>query len=303
MYKFCFNDCIPKSNNKFSLTVCLEHTLREYNDVKTYYPDDVDGIITSTPISHLFLNEERFSLEHCVASIADKDLRTFAFRILSKHPIEKYFEEVDEDNLLQNGYTITIAGASHTAINPVIVSRNDGVLFTLGLHDDLRKNVLRITSNTTAIIDVHNLFGRDVNTTYIKDLIRKSITIKLCTFEQLLELIGAHSFSPRFVKGFKGSPAQVQISILQHFKIAIDRHGATKLYADGELIKDVTPKKFPHRVFELRIFRPVAYRVYFYEATKKTYLALIEKKPPQMKQDNHINAAASIIKQLIHLEP
>ncbi len=302
MYQFCFNDCMPNTASENSLTECLQNTLKEYNEVKKSYPENVDGIVTSYRISQFLLNANNFSLENCVASMTDKDLRTLAYRIFSKHPIEKYYAEINEDDLLQKDYTITVAGTNHTAINPVIVSSNNGVLFTLGLHNDLRKDVLRITSNTTATVDVNNLFGLDVNTTYIKDLIKQSITDKLGNFEKLLKMIGANSCSTRFKKSFDGLSSKVQLSILEHFEAAKKRKGVTPFFADKDLIKDVTPEKIPFKVYELRIFSPVAYRVYFYEAQAKTYLAMAEKKPADKKQDTHIDAATSIISQLLYLD-
>jgi putative component of toxin-antitoxin plasmid stabilization module len=66
------------------------------------------------------------------------------------------------------------------------------------------------------------------------------------------------------------------------------------------LIKDVTPKKEKDiRVLELRVFDPVAYRVYFYEAPDTVYFGLVEKKPSEKVQNNQINTATSIIKQLV----
>lgn len=302
MYHFCFNDCIPNTASKLSLTQCLEQTLTEYNDVKKTHPTEVDGIITCNSILKFNLNQENCSLADCVALINNKDLRTLAYRVFSKYPIEEYYSEINDDDLLAKEYAITISGTNHTAINPVIVSRNNGVLFTLGLHNDLRKNVLTVFSNTTSTIDVNNLYGLEVNTAYIKNLIKQSISDKLENFDKLLELIGANTCSSRFVSGFKDASSQVQVSVLTHIQAAIDRNGSSNFFPDGGLIKDVTPARFDYRVFELRIFSPVAYRVYFYETTDKVYLALIEKKPAEKKQSTHITAAASSIEQMILMD-
>lgn len=301
MYQFCFNDCIPKKFDKYTLAVSLRNTLIEYKEVKKKYPEDIDGIITSHPLSEFNLNEDGFSLSDCIASM-DKELRIFAYSIFRKYPIQNYFDTINEDNLLKETYTITIAGSSFTAINLVIVSENNGILFTLGLHEDLKKNVLTVSLNTNKIIHINNLFGAKSNTYFIQNLIESSIKNKLGNFEKLLSLLETSSYSSRFYAGFQNIPINVQISILEHVQKAISRRGSSKLFADGSLIKDVTPEKFNYRVFELRIFTPVPLRIYFYEATTKTYLALIEKKPPHKKQDNHINAATSIIEQLILLE-
>ncbi len=299
MYHFCFNDCIPNSASEHYLSQSLEQTLNEYSNVKKTYPTAVDGIITSISISNFKLNQKDCTLADCVALMSNKDLRTFAYRVFSKYPIEKYYAEINEDDLLAMDYSITVSGITHSAINPVIVSGNNGILFTLGLHDDLRKDILTLTSNSTAAVDVNNLFGLKINTNYIKFFIKNELAAKLGNFDKLLELLGTNTYSSRFASGFEDASLQTQISILKHIQDAIDRKGHSKLFADGDLIKDVTPEKFDFQVFELRLFSPVAYRVYFYETSDKIYLALIEKKPAPKKQSIHITAAASTIKQMI----
>lgn len=303
MYQFCFNDCIPNTASEHSLTQCFVETLKEYNDVKKEYPEEVDGIVTSVSINDFILNAQlNYNLATCVSAMPDKDLRTLAYRIFTKHPIEKHYAEINEEDLLQNDYTINIDGTNHTAINPVIVSVNNGVLFTLGLHQDLRKDVLKIISNTEATVDVNNLFGLAENTTYIKEIIKQSTIDKLENFEKLLAIIGTNTYSPRFKKSFDGLSSQVQESILEHFEAAKARNGVTPFFADNDLIKDVSQEGIAFRVFELRIFKPVPFRVYFYEGQTRTYLAMVEKKPADKKQDNHIDAATSIISQMRLME-
>lgn len=303
MYQFCFNDCIPNTASEHSFTQCFVETLKEYNDVKKEYPEEVDGIVTSVSINDFILNAQlNYNLATCVSAMPDKDLRTLAYRIFTKHPIEKHYAEINEEDLLQNDYTINIDGTNHTAINPVIVSVNNGVLFTLGLHQDLRKDVLKIISNTEATVDVNNLFGLAENTTYIKEIIKQSTIDKLENFEKLLAIIGTNTYSPRFKKSFDGLSSQVQESILEHFEAAKARNGVTPFFADNDLIKDVSQEGIAFRVFELRIFKPVPFRVYFYEGQTRTYLAMVEKKPADKKQDNHIDAATSIISQIRLME-
>lgn len=303
MYQFCFNDCIPNTASEHSLTQCLVDTLKEYNDVKKEYPDEVDGIVTSVSINDFILNAQlNYNLATCVSAMPDKDLRTLAYRIFTKHPIEKHYAEINEEDLLQNDYQLNIDGTNHTAINPVIVSVNNGVLFTLGLHQDLRKDVLNIISNTEATVDVNNLFGLAENTTYIKEIIKQSTIDKLENFEKLLAIVGNNTYSPRFKKSFDGLSSQVQESILEHFEAAKARNGITPFFADNDLVKDVSEQGIAFRVFELRIFKPVPFRVYFYEGQTRTYLAMVEKKPADKKQDNHIDAATSIISQMRLME-
>jgi hypothetical protein len=299
MFHFYFNDCIPNTANEYSLINCLIRTLQEYNSVKKDFFDDVDGIVTSSSIDKLILNRnDSYSLSTCVAAIPDKSFRTLAYTLFTKYPIEKYFSDIDEEDLLKNDYTLTIDKYCHSAINAVIVSMNNGILFTLPLHQDLQKNTLTINSNLTTTIDVNNLYGDRTNTIYIKDLIKNASLSNLSNFDQLLQIIGDNSYSERFKKSFECLSTQVQESIIHRFEAAKSRNGITPFYADDDIIKDVTGHGIRFKIFELRVFKPVPFRVYFSETPNKTYLAMIEKKPADKKQDIHIDNATSIISQM-----
>lgn len=91
-----------------------------------------------------------------------------------------------------------------------------------------------------------------------------------------------------------------QNSIIADFSRAIDRNLDTRFSADGELIKDVTPDKEKSiKVYELRVFEPIAIRIYFYENGNEIYLAKIKRKPPKKSQSNDIKSSKSLIKELI----
>lgn len=299
MFRFYFNDCIPENGTLFALTNLLSKTLLEYSLLWKSFSENIDGVITYSSPSDYYLNTDGASLYKCIAALDNKDLRAFAYRIFTKFPVEAHYFITDEDSLLAFDYKITIAGVNFNAINLVIVAENDGALFTLGLHDDLRKDILNIASNSKIKINVNNLFGERENTNFIEGLIKSSITSTLDNFGKLTTLVGNNVYSTRFKKGFEDSSSVMQKIIIEHFHDAIKRNGTSPLFADAKLIKDVTPEKCEFRVFELRIFNPIAYRIYFYERGDNTFLALIEKKPQPKKQDNHINAAVSIISELL----
>ena len=64
----------------------------------------------------------------------------------------------------------------------------------------------------------------------------------------------------------------------------------------------VSDKERVIKVFELRIFTPVAIRMYLYETPTRIYFGSIEGKPKKKVQDSDILNAMSIIKELIALE-
>jgi len=299
MYKFCFNDCIPKNAVKYDLVACLSNTLREYNSVLKKFPKDIEGIITANETNSILLNNDNFTLFDCISKL-DHSTKRIAFNAFRKYPIEHNYENIDVDLLLAGEYVLHINNIKHNAINAKIVSINNGVLFSLGLHNDLRRNTLNIYDNQNDITIVNNLFGELANTEFIIQKINQSIVDKLGNYKKLLTLLDTCLVSDRFKNGFEGISAIMQVAIIDHFQSAIKRMGKTRFYPDGDLIKNVTPEKeLSINLFELRLFKPVAYRIYFYEEGSKVYLASVERKPASKVQDNDIKSAISTIKQLM----
>ena len=302
MHQFCFNDCMPMDADEYQLVSGLKQTLMEYHKLKSDFSDEVNGIITHKLPSQLFINSTSFSLLNCIDGL-DRPLRRIAYAYFNKYPIDKNFLVKDEDDLITGEYSIVIENAHHNAINAKIVAENEGVLFTLAIHDDLKKNVLDIHGVKQTTTTVNNLFGEPMNTGFINNLIIESINSKLGNFDKLLAIFGSNSYNEKFKRSFENVPKAVQDSIINHFQKAVERHGATMFYADGDLIKDVTPEKETQiKILELRIFDPIAYRVYFFEKDDKIYLALAEQKSSPKVQDGQIKNAGSIIKQLLLLE-
>ncbi len=295
MYNFCFNDCIPKDVGKKEVAKALSDTLKEYDKIKSGFTTEVEGIYTSQQPSKIMLGSS--ALIDCITQL-EHDQQTIAFDAFTKHPIDKFLES-DDDDLLKNEYVIQVGGISYDAMSAKVAADNEGILFSLGLHNDLKKDFIDIISNSNETIRINNLFGETKNTNYIINLIKQAILAKLGNFEKLLELLGNNVYSDRFERSFKKASKPIQDSVIEHFQRAIDRKGTSRFYPDGNLIKDVTPSKSKHSVCELRIFSPIAYRVYFHEGTDKIYLALMEKKPPTNTQNAHIKRAAEIIRELI----
>lgn len=248
MYQFCFNDCIPSLDNRHQFIECLALSLREYNKIKREFPSEIDGVITGDQIGNFMLTID-FTLADCVLALTDRDLRNFAFRVFTKYPIEKYYFDIDEDDLITKDYEINIDGNSYSAINLAIACTNNGILFTLAIHEELKRNELKISSNTNDTISIINLFGYDENTKFIVNLVKDLLESKLNNFDRLLSIIGSHRMSSRFKKGFEYLSALVQDSIIEHFAKARNRKGKTPFHADGELIKDVTPESVQFRVY------------------------------------------------------
>lgn len=275
-------------------------SLKEYLKLFSLFPNHVDGIVTSKDLSEITLNG-KLTLKDCASCIDDVRLRTAAYRHFSKYPIDNWISDDRLEELLTKSYKIKIGNSDLDAFHPYIALINTGFLFTLGVHEDLRRNYLEINSEGETS-DVLNLYGLDSNTAFIESVVKKSLLQHQTNKDKLLTILGENSVSQRFNKGFEGLTIAIQEAVIKGFEKARERKGATPFFADGFLIKDVTPEKSRHHVFELRIFDPAPFRVYFYETASKIFLALVDKKPQKKSQTNDINAAASIIAQLVRLE-
>lgn len=301
MFVFCFNDCIPRDHSDEIADSCLENSLREYHKLTQLFPGKVNGIITSCTPSSVVINRNS-SLSDCMGRITDRDLKRYAYSVFLKFPIESHYVVDNEGELIENNFYINVNGINYDALYPFVVFSNQGVLFSLAVHDDICKNQLVISNDTGKVADVENLHGNDTNTKYLENIIRKTLYDSADNLDKLRTTIGENRISERFLKKFENFPMNVQQAVVNHFASAKKRNCPTPFSADNDLIKDVTPtKETTVRIFELRIFEPVACRVYFYETGSCVYLGSIENKPNKKTQDSHINTVRNIIRELVTL--
>ncbi|WP_276345608.1 hypothetical protein [Daejeonella sp. JGW-45] len=104
-------------------------------------------------------------------------------------------------------------------------------------------------------------------------------------FEKLILFIGEAITTKNFEKTYQSLAKDVQNSIYEEFNKAANRHLATRFYPDTKIIKDVSISN-KCTVLELRVYHPVALRVYFNEINGLVYLASIEQKSnPNQNED------------------
>jgi hypothetical protein len=298
MYKFYFNDCLPHDRSKHEIVSCFEKTLPEYKVIRLKY-DVVDGIVTLKMPESIVLNEDGFTLKNCIEGLADRNLKRYAFAVFGKYPVEGHFLVRNENDLLENKYCVTINDIDYDALNIKLVQENTGFLFSMALHDDIKRDAILIKDKNDNEYFVANLYGEAENTVCIDRKIQELIAVQRSSFERLLQAAGKCCYNAQFKDAFNKLSESIQIAIIDCFRKARERKGLTPFYADGKLIKDVTPEKEQGiKIHELRIFSPVAYRLYFYEATDAVYLGTLEKKSAKKVQSNQIKTAAGIIKNL-----
>jgi len=297
MQYFYFNDSFPKKDSKSELTNFLISILPEYKKISTKFKNEIAGIVTNIAHEKIILTKNGFTLEDIIKNISSREERNYAFSLFRNSPIDKYFEI--KDKYFEKNYYYIIDSKIIEAQSLAIAGLENGIIFSLSLYNELKQNTLKIYSEDSHNFEIINFYGDILNTEFIINHIDNQLQLKLQNFEKLISILGSCKYSKKFEKSYKELNFEVQISVIQHFIAAINRKGISKFYADKNLIRDVTPEKSAHSIFELRIFSPFAYRIYFNESTDLIYLAMIEKKPAPNVQNNDIKTAKNIIEKLI----
>ena len=292
---FCFNDCFPKTFSSDLIVKKLTANIREYDKIKTRYNQCV-GIITDRKPESIKLNASLTLIE--AIDLLKRDERIIAYANFNKYPID-FFCETEDISLLERSFFVKIGEEKFDSLNLYITFQNSGILFTLGLNDELSKNVLNILEAENKY-EILNQFGEDKNTNFILLKLAQIEIESKKGFEKFISLFENPIYNKNLRKDFESLPLDAQLVIIRELKEASDRNLETKFMSNGQTIKDVTPKSENQiKLFELRIFNPIALRLYFYETGAIVYLAKITRKPAKKTQNNDIDASIDNIKELI----
>lgn len=122
--------------------------------------------------------------------------------------------------------------------------------------------------------------------------------ISSTNLERLKQELGDCILSKQFKKDFLQFKDLTQLAIIDDFVKAKNRGLKTPFSPDTKIISDVTNNKsHTVNIYELRVYTPIALRVYFNETNGVVKLASIEQKS-NPNQSNDINSAHRIIKEL-----
>ena len=116
-------------------------------------------------------------------------------------------------------------------------------------------------------------------------------------FELLNGIVENFNFHFRFQKDFNKLSFEAQNSIINLFGKAKNRNLATPFYSDNKIVKDVTPSNGNCTVLELRVYNPIALRVYFNESGGRVNVCSIEQKS-NSNQSIDINKAHDYLKKM-----
>ncbi len=289
MNKFYFNECLPDAlpygitfQKEFEKLIEAFNRLQQQKNLKidTY-------IVTANLPSHI--NVCGFNLVETIKNIRKRDLKRIAYSYFTKYPISDYFpvSEVNEIDLIGNNYNFQ----GRDAINLAIIAFAEGILCTIPIEKSLKENIISLVADDNSTITVNNFFGEPENLSYIERYINAININKLSKFEQLESILGNCIRDKSFEKDFFNADEKVQESIVNHFIRAKDRLLLSSFQPDFVIIKDVTPtnNKKKIKVYELRVFSPIALRVYFYEGKDTVYIAKMAYKADSNDGDNSQN--------------
>jgi len=306
MHQFYFNDCLSVNAVPLSdLVLFLSKTIKEYDYLIGQNIGVDKGLILEKEIEKTIVGQN--ILKEIILSIPNKEreTRTLAFGYFTKYPIQNYLQSSEiDDKIINEEYCFEGLDATNLAI----AKHNECFLFSIAVKKSVEKNSLLILGKNEGF-DIDNLFGEQQNTQYIESQIRNINAASLELFDQLKAELKNPIYTNAFEKAFKTAKVEVQRSIIENFAAAPDRKLKTPYFPDNRdkgLIRDVTPDKNRKnaKVYELRISRPEAVRVYFYELGETIYIASIGYKKDYKEengcaQSKDINKALGEIDKLI----
>ena len=301
MKLFLFNDIIPSLISNEGIISALKKTVEEYKILKEEYPDNIDGIISSTQLNNINLNEN-LTLANGLELLDNKEIKDYSFSIFTKYPIDNF---LDIDTVLAEGneHQFVLDTINKDALFIKIISNENGILFSLNLHSDLAINSLVINSSDNTTFAIDNLYGNELNTEYIREIIRENELSKLGNLDKLKKILNEPISSKKFENSFNKVSKEIQDIIIEGFSTIIQNKKEGKNTLET-LLKDVTPEKEKKiTIKELKVRDPIAKRIYFSENEGKFYLASLENKPLKDRQTreqrSHIKNGISILKELI----
>lgn len=286
MHQFYFNDCLPlESTSLNDLGLLLSKSIKEFNILIKKEIEIDKGIILERETESTIICKH--NLKNIILSIPDnnREIRTLAFAYFTKYPIQYYLQSDEiEDNLLEEEYSFENVDATNIAI----AKYHSCFLFSMAINDSLKKDTLKTQGKTTELC-IDNLYGENLNTVYIESQIRKINAASLNLFDQLKAELNTPIYTSSFEKTFLSEKEEVQKAIIDMFVYARERGLVTPYFPDTKIIADVTPRdnKKKVKVYELRVYRPIALRVYFYEFENVVFIGKLGYKADYKEEDSN----------------
>ncbi|MGQ7856902.1 hypothetical protein ACUN24_21905 [Pedobacter sp. WC2501] len=297
-HSFFLNDCIPSTVDKHIFIEKLSATIIEFNKLLEKDIKVARGIVTHKQPSLCEYNGG-YNLHDAIDSIEDRSTKNLAYSLFLRFPIGRPHFDDDFEELMTSSFGYTIKGERFDALNLAIVWKNGGFIMSPAISEQLATDIIEISVNATNdSLKVPNLYGSEINTTAIVEVITKRNQVNLNIFELFLSLFEQPKYTNQFHKDFNNLSQNSKEMIISHFEEAKLRKLPTHFSSDGDLIKDVSPDKKKCNVFELRVRKDKELRVYFNESGNNMYFASIGFKNNN-QQDQDIKYAHIALYKLI----
>lgn len=300
MYSF-FNECLPRNQVVKQYASALQNTATAYASLRKKYPF-LEGVVTTAEWNSVMLNEAGVSLGDCMAKIENRDVRTLIYSWFVNYPVRQYFDEsIREDELIEQSYTLSVAGDVFPATNLAIAHNNGTFLFTLGVKDDLCKNELALIGVGGQTLSVYNLYSNDDNNiAFIEQFLSDVEASGLSISNQIDKLFNGRVVRTNAYKqSFDKLGVANQQAILDRLKRAQDL-GLIDFKVDNDIFRhtsgyDKKEKRYGP-VYELRVRDPKEIRIYFQYIDNQYYVLSMGGKGTNQNAD--IGQAFERIKQI-----
>lgn len=273
-----FNECLPQNQVVDQLAVALKETTKAYAYLKKRHPS-LDGIVSTLHWDSIVLSDEGITLGDCITKIRDSSVRNLIYSWLVNYPVRDFLDEtINESDLVEQSYTVSIAGKDHPATNLAIACNNGAFLFSLGIHADLRKDELTLVGKGDKTLPVSNLFSNEqANVACVEQFINEAENSSLSITEQIDRLLdGRVRRTNAYIRTFNKLGTANQQAILDRLKSAKDNN-LLDFIVDDDIFRHTKgydkKEKTYGAVYELRIREPKEIRIYF-QYVDKTYYVL-----------------------------
>ncbi|MEO0584641.1 MAG: hypothetical protein AAF135_20695 [Bacteroidota bacterium] len=226
-----------------------------------------------------------------------RDQKTLAFGYFTLYPIEDHIEW--EKYFVDDRPCFFHVGEQRfEAYFGQMIANEKDVGFTMALHKDLEEDELPIHCEDHQQFSLFNLWGNEGNTQFIQDLIDALRSKQLDNWGKLSAILVKECvFENSFRKSFDALRQEEVEAILSKLKEIKGRGLTTPFAPDTKIVKEVSSDSKMTKVRELRIYQPVALRLYFQEEGEKIFLLSIQKKS-NPDQNKDIKEAQRMYKRL-----
>lgn len=277
MYSY-FNECLPRNLVVEQYAAALQETAEAYAALKKKHTK-LGGVISIKDFNSILLSDAGLTLGDCIRKIKNQSVRNLIFSWLVNYPVREFLDEtINEEDTVEQSYTLSIAGTEYPATNLAIAYNNGVFLFTLGVHADLKKNELAIVGYSGKTISVCNLYSNNPeNLANVEQLIADAESASLSISEQIDCLLGGRvKRTSAYIQSFNKLAIVNQQAILDRLSSAKDQN-LLDFKVDNDIFRHTKgydkKEKTYGAVYELRIRKPKEIRIYF-QYIEGTYYVL-----------------------------